>query len=151
MSPIALFRRVALAEVITWALLIVGMVLKYVTHTTDLGVRVFGLVHGVVFLAFVLATLALWVDRRWSAGQALLGLASSVPPFMTLPFERWAEARGLLADRWRLASEAPATLAERIVAWALRSPVLAALAAGLAIGLTTAFLLWVGPPVPWAR
>ncbi|XVX20832.1 DUF3817 domain-containing protein [Actinomycetota bacterium] len=151
MSPIALFRRVALAEVITWALLIVGMVLKYVTHTTDLGVRVFGLVHGVVFLAFVLTTLALWVDRRWTAGQALLGLASAVPPFMTLPFERWAEGRGLLAERWRLASEAPTTLAERVVAWALRSPVLAALAAGLTIGLTTAFLLWVGPPVPWAR
>ena len=35
MSPLLLFRRVAVAEAVTWALLLVGMVLKYVTGTTE--------------------------------------------------------------------------------------------------------------------
>ncbi|MGB0102027.1 MAG: DUF3817 domain-containing protein, partial [Nocardioides sp.] len=46
MSPLHLFRRVAIAEAITWALLLTGMFLKYVTETTELGVQVFGMVHG---------------------------------------------------------------------------------------------------------
>ena len=57
MSPAdLLFRRVAIAEAITWALLLTGMFLKYVTETTELGVRVFGMVHGVVFIAYCLTT-----------------------------------------------------------------------------------------------
>ena len=66
MSPRTLYRRLALAEMVTWALLLTGMFLKYVTKTTDLGVRVFGLVHGVVFIAFCLVTLLLWVNQRWT-------------------------------------------------------------------------------------
>ena len=54
MSPRLLYRRLAQAEVVTWTLLIIGMVLKYVTHTTELGVRIGGMVHGVVFIAYVL-------------------------------------------------------------------------------------------------
>ena len=71
MSPRTLYRRVAVAEVITWTLLLIGMLLKYVTKTTDLGVRVFGLAHGVVFIAFCLVTVLLWVNQKWSARTAL--------------------------------------------------------------------------------
>ena len=56
MTPLHLFRRVAVAEAVTWALLLTGMVLKYVTETTDLGVRVFGMLHGVVFVAYCVTT-----------------------------------------------------------------------------------------------
>ena len=56
MSPRTVFRRVAIAEAVTWALLLTGMFLKYVTETTELGVRVFGMVHGVVFIAYCLTT-----------------------------------------------------------------------------------------------
>ena len=34
LPPVALFRRVAVAEAVTWALLLIGMVLKYV-HPDD--------------------------------------------------------------------------------------------------------------------
>ena len=83
MSPLVLFRRVAIAEAVTWALLLTGMFLKYVTHTTELAVRVFGMLHGVVFIAYCLVTLLVAVDQRWSRGRALLGLVSAVPPFVT--------------------------------------------------------------------
>src|SRR4051812_15131668 len=107
MSPLHLFRRVAIAEAVTWALLLTGMFLKYVTETTDLGVRVFGMVHGVVFIAYSLTTVLVAVDQRWSRGRLLLGLAASVPPFMTVPFDRYAERRGLLASVWRLTGARP--------------------------------------------
>ena len=65
MTPALLFRRVAVAEAITWALLLTGMFLKYVTGTTELGVRVFGMLHGVVFVAYGVVTLVVAVDQRW--------------------------------------------------------------------------------------
>ena len=97
-SPVLLFRRVAVAEAVTWALLLGGMFLKYVTDTTELGVRVFGMVHGVVFVAYCLVTLLVAVDQRWSPSRTALGLACAVPPFLTVWFDRYAEARGALGS-----------------------------------------------------
>ena len=51
MTPRRLFRALALAEVVTWTLLLLGMVLKYGTETTDLLVRIGGGLHGFAFLA----------------------------------------------------------------------------------------------------
>ena len=65
-TPRRLFRTAALAEAVTWALLLTGMFLKYVTETTELGVRVFGMLHGVVFIGYCLTTVVVAVDRRWS-------------------------------------------------------------------------------------
>jgi integral membrane protein len=146
MSPLHLFRRVAIAEAVTWALLLTGMFLKYVTETTDLGVRVFGMVHGVVFIAYCLTTVLVAVDQRWSRGRLLLGLAASVPPFMTVPFDRYAERRGLLATVWRLTGERPAGPVERVVAWVLRNPGRGAVAGVLAVLALTGVALIVGPP-----
>ena len=67
MTPVRLYRVVAVAEAVTWALLLTGMFLKYVTETTELGVQVFGMVHGVVFIAYCLTTVLLSVDQRWAS------------------------------------------------------------------------------------
>ena len=104
-SAASLFRRVAIAEAVTWALLLTGMFLKYVTDTTELGVRIFGMAHGVVFIAYCLTTVVVAVDQRWSRGRLLAGLAASVPPFVTIAFDRYAERRGMLATSWRLVTE----------------------------------------------
>ena len=53
MTPKKLFNFFAVAEAITWALLLFGMFLKYVTQTTEVGVRIGGGIHGFVFLCFV--------------------------------------------------------------------------------------------------
>ena len=86
MSPRLLFRRVAVAEAITWALLLTGMFLKYVTETTELGVSVFGMLHGVVFVAYAVVAVVVAVDQRWTARRTVAALASAVPPFATVPF-----------------------------------------------------------------
>lgn len=146
LPPRRVYGWVAVAEAITWALLLTGMVLKYVTHTTELGVRIGGGVHGFVFLLFCLTTVLVAVDGRWGAGRTLLGLASAVVPFATVPFERWAEGRGLLADRWRLRREPGAGPLERLVTWALRNPAVAALVALVVVVLLFVVLLFIGPP-----
>ncbi|WP_406829304.1 DUF3817 domain-containing protein [Pedococcus sp. KACC 23699] len=148
MTPLVLFRRLAIAEATTWALLLTGMVLKYGTRTTELGVQVFGMVHGVVFIAYCLATVFVAVNQRWSARVTLLGLVSAVPPFMTVWFDRWAERRDLLEGGWRLASggEAPRSVPEKVQAWMLARPVAAAAVALLAVAALTTVALLVGPP-----
>lgn len=146
MSPLTLFRRVAVTEAVTWALLLTGMVLKYGTHTTDLAVRVFGMLHGVVFIAYCLSTVLVAVDQRWSRGRLLLGLVSSVPPFATVLFDRYAESRGILGDTWRLRASAPAGAVERVAAWLLRNPLRGALAGLVAVAVLTGVALVVGPP-----
>jgi integral membrane protein len=146
MSP-QLFRRVAVAEAVTWAGLLAGMFLKYVTQTTEVGVQVFGMLHGVVFIGYVLTTVVVAVDQQWSRGRTLAGLASAVPPFLTLVFERYAGRHGLLADRWRLRSADPATLPERLVAWLVRHPARGAAAGVAGVAVLTGVALLVGPPV----
>lgn len=145
MTPLHLFRRVAIAEAVTWALLLTGMVLKY-TDVTELGVRVFGMVHGVVFIAYCLTTVLVAVDQRWSTGRLLLGLVSSVPPFATVPFDRYAERRGALADSWRLRTGAPAGRVEALAAWLIRNPLRGAAAGVVAVLALTGLALLVGPP-----
>lgn len=145
-GPRRVFGWVAVAEAITWALLLTGMFLKYVTETTEMGVRIGGALHGFVFLLFVVTTLVVALDGRWGAGRTLLGLAAAVVPFATIPFERWAQRKGLLADAWRLRVQEGSNPAERLVGWALRNPVLAAVLAVAAVAVVFTVLLIVGPP-----
>jgi integral membrane protein len=148
-TPSTLFRRVAVAEAITWALLLTGMALKY-SGVTELGVRIFGMAHGVVFIAYGLTTLLVAVDQRWRPGRTLLGLLSAVPPFMTVWFDRYAERHGALAPRWRLTAGAPSgpgTRADRPVAWLLRNPLRGSLAGLVAVLALTGVALLAGPPV----
>ena len=147
MTPRTFYRTAAVAEAITWALLLTGMFLKYVTETTELGVQVFGMVHGVVFLAYCLATVLLSVDQRWPLSRVAIGLLAAIPPFATVPFERYAERTGLLGDTWRLRSEAPSGVHEKLTAGLLRSPVRGLLVGLVALAGLTGVALLVGPPV----
>jgi len=145
LTPRSLFRSLAVGEAITWGLLLFGMFLKYVTETTELGVRIFGMVHGVVFIAYCLVALIVAVDQRWSLPRAVLGLAAAVPPFATLPFEVYAHRRGLLGTEWLSRPDSP-TAAQRAVCWLLRHHRLALGLHVLAVGALTALALAVGPP-----
>src|SRR5690606_34099760 len=95
--PGRLFAVVAWIEAFTWAGLLVGMVLKHVTGTTDAGVWLFGRLHGAAFVLFVVVTVVVGVRLRWGWFRTLVALASSVPPLTTLLAERWLERSGHLA------------------------------------------------------
>ncbi|MET3805971.1 integral membrane protein [Nakamurella sp. UYEF19] len=145
MNPLQLFRRVAVAEAITWGLLLVGMFLKYVTKTTDLGVTVFGMLHGVVFLAYCTTTVLVWVDQRWTVGRGVLGLFSSIPPFLTLWFDRRAERQGALGTIWRLRTEPAASWPERVAGWLIGRPVRGLFVGLAAVAALTVVALVAGP------
>ncbi|HMS72656.1 MAG TPA: DUF3817 domain-containing protein [Baekduia sp.] len=90
------FKIAAVVEAFTWAALLVGVYLKRVSETTDVGVAIAGPIHGAAFLAYLAIT---WVtaDRLgWSGGLKGLALVADVPPFGTVVFEQWAAKRGQL-------------------------------------------------------
>jgi RND superfamily putative drug exporter len=89
---------IAVVEAFTWAGLLVGMYLKHVADVTELGVRVFGSLHGAAFMAYVVVALLTARAQRWRLfWTTVLALAAAVPPFFTVLFERVARRRGLLA------------------------------------------------------
>jgi integral membrane protein len=91
-----LFRIVAVAEALSWVGLLAGMYVKYVPQTSEVGVQVFGPIHGAIFVAYVVVALVASRVLRWDAPTTLLALVASVPPLATVVFERWASRSGRL-------------------------------------------------------
>ncbi|WP_088979712.1 DUF3817 domain-containing protein [Micromonospora coxensis] len=91
-----LFVAAAIAEACSWLALLVGMAVKYGPPADEIGVKIFGPVHGALFVAYGLLVLVMARTHRWSLMVTAVALVCSVPPFATLFFERWAKRRGLL-------------------------------------------------------
>lgn len=109
-----LFAIVAWIEAFTWAGLLVGMFLKYVTETTEAGVWLFGRLHGGAFVLFVVVALVAGVKLRWGWFRTLVALASAIPPLFTLFAERWLKRTGHLVEpaHREAAGSEPATQAD---------------------------------------
>lgn len=89
-------RTVAIAEACSWAGLLIGMFVKYVVVFDEVGVKVFGPIHGVLFVAYVVVAVLVARTFGWSARTTLLALLASIPPLATVWFERWARRTGKL-------------------------------------------------------
>lgn len=156
MTPRRLYRFFAIAETVTWALLITGMILKY-TGITEIGVRIGGGIHGFIFLCFCVSTVLIWVNNRWSFGRGIAGLASAIVPFMTIPFDRSVEKAGLLSAGWRFRAdsddpeEKPSTLPESVLALYVRQPVVAGVVSLVVVIAVFAGLLALGNPLDAIR
>ena len=92
-----LFAAVALIEAFTWAGLLAGMYLKYVSGSTDLGVWLFGRLHGGAFLLYLVVAIGAGARLRWPLWALLLSILAAIPPLVTLPLEYWYRRRGLLS------------------------------------------------------
>ena len=95
-SAATAFRIVAVAEALSWVGLLAGMYVKYVPETTELGVKVFGPIHGGIFVAYVVVALLTSRVLRWSPRTTVVALVCSVPPLATVWFERLATRNGRL-------------------------------------------------------
>jgi len=91
------FQVVAVAEALSWTGLIAGMIARSV-GMGDGGVPVLGLVHGVLFVCYVVAALVLARLCRWSAGTLVAAAVAAVVPLGSWPFERWALRTGKLDE-----------------------------------------------------
>lgn len=151
MSPRKLFRTVAFAEAVTWTLLIIGLILKYGTETTEVGVRIGGGIHGFVFLCYGVVTVFTWVNQKWPARTGVLAVVSAVIPYATIPVEKSLDQKGMLNGGWRLAAggEEPRGFVEKVQAWVLRHLLLAVIIAVVAVAVVFSVLLMLGPPGEW--
>ena len=99
--PRTFYRIVAIAEAVTWTLLIAGMLLKYVADAGGLPVLIGGSLHGFVFITYALTAVLVGVNQRWSVKQIVAAVATAIVPYATIPFDRRLDRRGLLDGDWR--------------------------------------------------
>src|SRR5690242_14600068 len=94
------FRLIAMAEAVSWVGLLIGMYFKYLgTPRTEIGVKIFGMAHGLVFIAFVLAAVLVGLAFKWSPTTWLLALLGSIVPLGSVIFLMWAERTGRTVSR----------------------------------------------------
>ncbi|PYI66442.1 DUF3817 domain-containing protein [Arthrobacter livingstonensis] len=149
MSPRLFYRTFAVAESITWTLLIAGMVLKYGVQLGGWPVSVAGFLHGLVFIGYGLTAVLVGVNQRWPKRLIAFGVATAVIPYATIPFDAWLERRGKLDGNWRRNSTshpADGTWPNVVLRALLNRPVLlGATFAVLLVGIMSTLLV-VGPP-----
>lgn len=93
------FRVIALAEALSWVGLLIGMYFKYLgTPRTEIGVKIFGMAHGIIFLAFVVTAVAAGIAYSWGIVTWLLALIGSIIPLGSVVFLLWAD-RGHQLER----------------------------------------------------
>lgn len=95
-SDARIFRVVAVAEAWSWIGLLVGMYFKYSDWGNPVGVRIMGPIHGLLFVAYLVAAWRVAGARAWPIGRLFWALAAAVPPLATWVFERIALRRGWL-------------------------------------------------------
>jgi integral membrane protein len=99
----SVFRVTAVAEACSWLGLLIGMFFKYVVVENEIGVKIFGPIHGALFVAYLTSLLWVAVHERWRLGRIAIGAAAAIPPFTSVIFERWvAGKRTSAAPRARL-------------------------------------------------
>ncbi|MFI5715609.1 DUF3817 domain-containing protein [Nocardia sp. NPDC051750] len=107
------FRFFAVLEAVSWLGLLIGMAFKYLPENgNEIGVKIFGPVHGTIFVIFVLVALLTSREFEWNWKTTVLALLSSIPPFFTVLFEVWAVRTGKFDESGASGStESPKTLA----------------------------------------
>lgn len=102
------FRVIAFAEACSWLGLLIGMFFKYVPDPgNEIGVKIFGPVHGGIFVAYLLVTLAARTAFGWSLRTTFWAALASIPPFATAVFEIVADRKGLLGGTAETAPTGP--------------------------------------------
>jgi len=147
-TPSRLFRVLAIAEAITWTLLISALIARALGQPAVL-VTMAGAVHGFVFLSYGATAVLLAFHQRWHPGVAALTVASAIVPYATVPVELWLFRSGRLEGDWRLtATDDPRdhTWYDRTMRWFLHRPWVLAVLILFAIVAIFSILLLIGPP-----
>lgn len=147
-TPLNLFRVLAVAEAVSWTLLIAGLIIR---ETTDagIGVTVGGGIHGFVFLSYGATAVLVAKNQRWGALPTMVAIISAIIPYATIPTELWLHRSGRLSGAWRRdETDDPRDRAwhDRMMRALLRRPWVLALLIAAAVVVLFAVLLSVGPP-----
>jgi integral membrane protein len=148
-SPRLVYRTLAFAEAVTWTLLILGLLMKYMWDLGDVGVRVGGSIHGFVFLAYAGTAVIVGLNQRWGVPLIALAVITAIVPYATVPFDLWADRTGRLDGLWRrTTTDDPRdrVWVDRLLRWFLTHPALLIVLFVVAVVGTFATLLTIGPP-----
>lgn len=154
MTPRSFYRVIAIAEAITWTLLIAGILMKYVFEAGDLGVRIGGSIHGFVFLSYAATAVIVGLNQRWKVGLIAVGVITAIVPYATIPFDIWLDRRGKLDGSWRLEkTDDPRdnTWVDRLMRWFLNHPYLLGVLLLVGVAVIFTVLVTLGPPTEWGR
>lgn len=154
LKPKDLFVVFAIAEAITWTLLILGLLAKAFTSIAPIIVTIIGGIHGLVFLGYGVSAALVGVNQRWTVRKIILGIALAIVPYATIPFERAQLKQNALEGEWRTeATDLPSDQSwfDRLFRWFIKRPVLLVLALVLVVAAIFATLLLIGPPDTWGK
>ena len=149
MSPRTFYRTLAIAEAITWTLLIAAMIMKDVFKVGDWPVTVGGFAHGLVFIAYVTTAVLVGLNQRWPVRLILGAAATAVVPYLTIPFDRWLEKKNRLDGEWRTQATAhphDGHWVQVVLRWMLNRPVLLSVVFVVFVGGIMSTMMFVGPP-----
>lgn len=146
--PSLLFRTLAIAEAVSWTLLIAALVLR---ATADLAllVTIAGGIHGFVFLCYVATSILVAKNNRWRWTSTAVAIVAAIVPYATIPVEIVLHRRGRLAGDWRLrTTDDPRDHRwhDRLMRVLLRHPRAFAGIAAASIVVVFSVLLVIGPP-----
>lgn len=68
-------------------LVFVAMPIKYLLKIPD-ATQAIGLIHGILFIMFIAATIAIAILQKWTMNRVLMVMASSVLPFGTFYIDK---------------------------------------------------------------
>lgn len=148
-TPRTFFRFFAIAEVISWTLLIGGLILR-ATNGWDLAVTIGGGIHGFVFLSYGATAIVMAKNQRWSTWPTVVAIVSAVIPYATVPVDMWLHRTGRLDGPWRrTATDDPhdRTWHDRLLRWVINHPLLSVVIGLGAVVIVYIALLIMGPPV----
>lgn len=147
-SPARLFRVLAIAEAITWTILISALIARAM-GVSGIVVTVGGGIHGFIFLTYAATAILVALNQRWHIGVGALAVVSAVVPYATIPTEIWLHRSGRLNGSWRLEESddrRDRRWYDRLMRWFLKRPWVLAVLIAVAIVALYVILLMVGPP-----
>lgn len=151
MSPFLLFRTMAIAEAVSWTLLIGGMVLR-ATNDLDVAVTIGGGIHGFVFLAYALTAILVSKNQRLGAWPTSVAVISAIIPYATIPADLWLTRTERLTGAWRRApTEDPrdARWHDRLFRTVVNHPLLSCVVLLAGVVVVFLILLTLGSPLEW--
>ena len=152
MTPKKLFRLFALAEAVTWTLLIGGLILRATVGVPSMAFAIVGGLHGAVFLAYGVIASLTGVNQRWGLGRTVLAVALAIVPYATIPFELAVQRSGKLEGNWRREHSGDARddhWFDRLYRWFIIRPALLTIVMFAVVTAIFAVLLIAGPPGGW--
>lgn len=152
MTPKKLFRLFALAEAVTWTLLIGGLILRATVGVPSVAFTIVGGLHGAVFLTYAVIASITGVNQRWGFGRTVLGVVLAIVPYATIPFELYVQRSGKLEGNWRREHSGDARddhWFDRLYRWFIIRPALLTLVMFAVVAAIFAALLVAGPPGGW--